>query len=393
MRLISELRTIKKIDTSFRSRIADIAYIYLHLILIIILCSIYYVLLRVVGYSTLSSIYITIPITIGNTFIPIVRVSSKESLSRRFFVTVELNLLLLFTVGAFVIAVAPAIALSWATLLIAVIAFVAGIGMFSSKYWVATVRHFATSTIVQGMIDQLATYRPRLFGGLRNTHIWPYRYQIAFPQVPGATPVSIEPNSNIVAPYNEALVELQQILTQVKGDEPPQPRVKSIPEGSLVLKMEGTADALRALIDVVLPWRRKFAKQRADLEVIHMQLQNEQMQAEILEARARAQRAHVEAKITEEEVEEKRLSNAGKRLVLEEKRTELEKQQLELYQAKIDMASKIIEKFNPQLSETERFAYVIRILKPLNVLVESPLEIVPPKDNIQRQEPEEPARL
>jgi hypothetical protein len=60
---------------------------------------------------------------------------------------------------------------------------------------------------------------------------------------------------------------------------------------------------------------------------------------------------------------------------LRKKRIENDKAQLELYKAKIELGVAIIEQYAPELSEQERLMYIHKLLKPLNVLGESRLEI------------------
>jgi len=105
----------------------------------------------------------------------------------------------------------------------------------------------------------------------------------------------------------------------------------------------------------------------ADLELQGKSIQNEVQRAEVIEKRIQAQKLHVETKLIE----------SGTSAEIERKYLENEKLRLENEEARINLALKILDRMLPDISQAQRVLYTMELLKPLNVIVESPLLLEP----------------
>jgi hypothetical protein len=74
-----------------------------------------------------------------------------------------------------------------------------------------------------------------------------------------------------------------------------------------------------------------------------------------------------------------RLDNEAKRLALKEKEMDLQTRQLAFERQKLELAIFTDQNLAPNMSEQERLVYVIELMKPLNTLINSPLELGRPQ--------------
>lgn len=172
-----------------------------------------------------------------------------------------------------------------------------------------------------------------------------------------------------VVPYLGAIADIQHVIDEVLGQPQSKIRIKSIKQESPIsVSLDGAAGAVRVVQEFVVPWKRKHAEVMAQLLEQEKRTEIESKKAEILEkragaakSRAEAQRFTADATKQHEETERLKLEN--------------EKLRLDLNRAKIQLALDILKQLAPELPETEKVAYVVRLLSPLGVIVSSDLEI------------------
>ncbi len=185
----------------------------------------------------------------------------------------------------------------------------------------------------------------------------------------GSADLTADHLSHTVAPYLQAVVSLQRGISELAGIDFIEPRISMISQNSpLGVEMSGVAEAVGVIRDILVPWRRKHAQKMAEIEEAKGELEIQRIRTETSQKR-------VDVKASDLTLEQKRIDLQKARLELEEKRLSIELQNLELYQLKVDMALSIIQRFSPDLPESERIAQVIKLLPSLNVLIESPLEL------------------
>jgi hypothetical protein len=175
--------------------------------------------------------------------------------------------------------------------------------------------------------------------------------------------------AHTVSPYISAIAEVQRIIDEIRKRERREVEISLISQNSPIsLSLDGAAEAVGLVRDTVVPWRRKHAETMLRLLEQEKQAEIESKQAEVLEKRASATRGRAES--------EKLLAEAAKQHEEAEKiKLDNEKARLELYRARMQFALEVLKQVAPNLSETERIEYVVRLLPPLNTLVSSNLLI------------------
>lgn len=172
--------------------------------------------------------------------------------------------------------------------------------------------------------------------------------------------------STQLAPYLQAINDFQIIVTELENDSPHPVRLRSISQNSPTdINLDGASETIKTIKEDIIPWRKEHAQHLAQIEIGQKELEKEQAEVSVLEARAKARQSQ---KYNELELDKKRAEIERMRLKNEKMRLDIQKEQIEL-------AISVIEKLAPSLPETERLAYVMKILKPLQLLVHSPLEI------------------
>jgi hypothetical protein len=172
-----------------------------------------------------------------------------------------------------------------------------------------------------------------------------------------------------LGPFLAAIAEIQDIIDEIQGKEHREVVIESIVQQSPIsISLDGASQAVQVVTDTVVPWRRKHAQEMARLATLEKQAEIESKKAEILEKRARAAKDRAEAGRLAAEAAKQR-EEAG-RMKLEN-----EKLRVELHRAKIQLALDILAQVAPNLPETEKIAYTVRLLAPLDTIVSSELEI------------------
>lgn len=180
------------------------------------------------------------------------------------------------------------------------------------------------------------------------------------------TPHYLETHIN---PYLNAINDLQRVIDEIKGRRPSTIQIKSVRQASPIsIDLKGAPEAIQLIRDTVVPWRRKHIEKMARLQEREKQAEIGNIKADILEKRARAARDNAEtAKITAEA--------AQQREETEKMRLDNERLRLELVAAKIQLALELLDRISSGLSETEKIAFVVKLLPSLDILAFSELEI------------------
>lgn len=175
------------------------------------------------------------------------------------------------------------------------------------------------------------------------------------------TPAYLE---ETLAPFLVAIEQLQHILDGIEGQPKSTVQVQSIGQYSPIsVDLGGAAKAVEILRDEVVPWRRKHGKKIADQKVELNDTEVKLREQQAREARAKADQEEAESTI------------AALRAQAELERLQLENEKLrtEIHERRIDLALRVIEKLDPDLTQQEKIRFTIDLLEPLRVLTESPL--------------------
>jgi hypothetical protein len=186
----------------------------------------------------------------------------------------------------------------------------------------------------------------------------------------GETPHKLTPKylSTIVGSFLNAVADLQSSVNRISSSEVREVCITSISQKSPIsVSLEGAAEAVEVIRDIMIPWRRKHAQTVANLEEQEKLAQIANLNAEVQEKRAHAQKDRVESRNAESETVLLRARAEIERIKLENDKVRLEN---------IELALKIIDRYAPELSQTQRIAFVIQLLEPLGVITNSPLDVL-----------------
>lgn len=209
--------------------------------------------------------------------------------------------------------------------------------------------------------------------GLSNPHVAARstRIVLTLDGEPGLSTPQLTPEYllTVVGPYLKAISDLQQILDEMLERAPGKVHIQSITQHSPIsVSLDGAGEAVEAIKNTVVPWRRRHLEQLAHLALTEKQVEIEIKRAEVLERRARAEKDRQEAE---------RLSAEAtlKRAEADRIKMENEKLHQELHSAKIKLALEVMERLTPDLSDEQRLMYTTRLLEPLSILVGTEIQI------------------
>lgn len=173
---------------------------------------------------------------------------------------------------------------------------------------------------------------------------------------------------NEVIPYIEALIEIQRIIDEINNEQYRPIFIKSISQGSINVELSGGKEAIELIRDNASKWRREHSKEMAQLELDAKQAEIEKQKAEIREMESKALRDKIETEKISAEV-------ALMKAQAEKLRIENQRAELDLYRARFELALEMITKLAPNMSDSDRLMFASRLLKPLEVLTGSSLEM------------------
>ena len=161
--------------------------------------------------------------------------------------------------------------------------------------------------------------------------------------------------STVISPYLISIEDIQHIIDEIEGHQWQEVRVKSITQNSPIsVSLDGVASAANLIRDSVIPWRREHDEIMAQLIEQEKLAEIESKRAEILEKRAQSAKER-------EEVKKLQLEN--------------ERLRLQLQREKIELAISLLQQLAPNLSETERTNYLIRLMSPLETILVNQFEV------------------
>jgi hypothetical protein len=154
--------------------------------------------------------------------------------------------------------------------------------------------------------------------------------------------------SNQLAPYRQAIIALERAGPQWSGGAPIQPKIRATSYNPpMSVDLEDAGNALIVLKEDIIPWRRAHAKE----------------QAQLVEGRNRVAAYELVGRVmsTSPEAEKQRLENERLKWRIDQERAAL--------------AAQIIDKFRPNLEESEHIVFMMRLFNPLLTLTQSAIEI------------------
>lgn len=184
----------------------------------------------------------------------------------------------------------------------------------------------------------------------------------------------ITPNILIsdIGKYLLALEQIQNIIDDIREEPREVVKIIELSQNSPIsISLEGAAEAAEIIRDSVTPWRKEHEKQMLLLEQQEKIANIEVQKAEVLEMRSRAQMNRSEANKMTSDIEHVKAEVEIERLKLENK-----KLHLEIEESRINLALKIIDRMASELSDSQKIYFVLQLLKPLEVITMSSLELI-----------------
>lgn len=168
--------------------------------------------------------------------------------------------------------------------------------------------------------------------------------------------------SEHLMPYLNALAGMQHTCDKLMGHTSHEVVIRFISQQSPVsISLQGVSDAVNAVLDVVVPWRREYAKQLAELKLKELEAEIKKKKKEADEIASRSAKQRAEAANIEADTETKKIDG--------------QKTELELDIARYRLAREIVATMRPDLTEAEQMAYIAEMMPDVKVLTTSEIEI------------------
>ncbi len=172
--------------------------------------------------------------------------------------------------------------------------------------------------------------------------------------------------SSQIMPVLSALETIQVCVTEASVGLASNPRLHSVTQRSPIrVSFEGIENVLRAVLDLVVPWRRQHHQAILEYEIKRKDL-------ELKEAKLKLKHEHMRH---EHENSRVLLDLEKEREALASLKIANEKQAIELHKEKLVLTTSVIENLVPELQHTARSDLAARLLPHMDTLATSVLEI------------------
>jgi hypothetical protein len=171
--------------------------------------------------------------------------------------------------------------------------------------------------------------------------------------------------SSVLMPYIEAISSIQNVCDAVLKRPHHEVTIKFISQNSPTdIKLVDAAEAINAVKEDIIPWRRKNAQRMAELKQLElaMEIRKKEIETREVERQSTREDEKLQAEIAKmkEEAEQMRLEN--------------EKRRFELQKAKLELALEIVSKMEPDLPASERYVHAMQLLPSIDAIATSPIE-------------------
>lgn len=189
------------------------------------------------------------------------------------------------------------------------------------------------------------------------------------PDVPVQTRLTVQYLEKDIAPFLNAISEIQRLLDGLLGREVKEIAIKVITQNSPIgVSLEGVSDTFLAATDLIIPWKRKHAEKMAEYA-------RREKQYEIEKKRIELQEANLQITKSQQEIAKSSIEISKMEAEAEKIRIENEKSKLELQRAKIELAMDVLNKIAPSLQETDKLSALVNLLPLLDTVIASDVEI------------------
>lgn len=149
------------------------------------------------------------------------------------------------------------------------------------------------------------------------------------------------------------------------------------------VSMEGVKDAVDTVKEVVIPWQKEQAERKSKLENALRQAEIHRLNAQTLAEQVKVEREKAATSIDHAQAElilaQAKKTEAEAKLLLaqaEKAFSDIEKEKELMRLERINLAERIVEKYNPSASGAEKISYIIRLLPEIDRFLSSGVEIM-----------------
>ena len=181
------------------------------------------------------------------------------------------------------------------------------------------------------------------------------------------TPIDLTPRTLLeeVGPVLGALEQIERVAAEY-GDRPFRGRINSISQSSPIsISLADFMEAVNSLLGIVIPWRRKHAKELALIREQRLRIENQKLEAEVELTKMQARRDAAHAENT--------MSEARLRSVQAEAQEERLHYDRRFLDMKLDVSRQILNSLAPE-REDYNDARLYIIVSAVDTLLESQLE-------------------
>lgn len=187
--------------------------------------------------------------------------------------------------------------------------------------------------------------------------------------------------TKIILPYLDSLFQIQHTLDTLAERLPSDLRILGIYQGSVTVDVTGgIRDTAELIRDEVTPWRRRVAKELAELAVKEKEIELKQKEIELNKAKAtlkqdkaqaELERVQLEAAAAKTAAEAQKISAEAQLLQMQAAQQALSNQKIQLELATIML--NLLEQKAPNLGEEKRLLFAMQMMGPIQLIATSPL--------------------
>lgn len=140
-------------------------------------------------------------------------------------------------------------------------------------------------------------------------------------------------------------------------------------EEMISVRLDGVKDAVETVKDLIVPWRRKNAERKANLDNAYRQAEIQRINAENLIAQAQAKKTEAEAVLTLAQAERAKAE-------AEKAKAEAERELVEIRQSQMELAIKIVDRYAQNASGELKMLFVKELLQIIDRVASDTINII-----------------
>lgn len=142
-------------------------------------------------------------------------------------------------------------------------------------------------------------------------------------------------------------------------------------EEMISVRLDGVKDAVETVKDLIVPWRRKNAERKANLDNAYRQAEIQRINAENLIAQAQAKKTEAEAEAVLTLAQAERAKAEA-----EKAKAEAERELVEIRQSQMELAIKIVDRYAQNASGELKMLFVKELLQIIDRVASDTINII-----------------